>query len=92
MLSACGGSAVKFDPPPLADETTARIIPKLDPRDAAPVADPGVPVGESALGNIADLRVAFGECRRRHARVVDQFRGVESLFLLPPKKGSTNGS
>lgn len=88
MLSACGGSANK--PVVLADQSAARIVPRLSAEDERECNDPGVPAGAEALDIIAETRLALGKCKRRHARVVRQYNRIPAV-LSAAQEGAGKG-
>ncbi|MCH2165926.1 MAG: hypothetical protein MK098_14965 [Marinovum sp.] len=83
MLSACAGSGNSPVAQLPSQDTTARIVPELSSEDARACYDPGVPDGVSALEIIADTRVALGDCKRRHARVVTQYNQIKGVIAAP---------
>lgn len=90
MLSGCGASDSDRAAAPAA-ETDALVIPSLSFDDARRCSDPGVPAGEDARSIIASHRVALGECRRRHARVVKQYEGLKTVLAGTQGAAETEG-
>ena len=79
MLSACAALGGK-PPVPASEPLPALVIPPLPVEDARVCHDPGVPDGASAFEVIAETRVALGDCRRRHTRVVAQYEAIEDIL------------
>jgi hypothetical protein len=85
MLNGCAKSGNKSAAPPIVDlEATAiAVIPALSREDKKRCYDPGIPAEVDALEIIANHRLALGDCRRRHGRVVAQYGEIKSVLKHP---------
>lgn len=84
LLSNCdawdGDAKPRVETKPAPEQTTALIVPDLDQRDAQACADPGVQDGANPIEVIAETRVALGDCRRKHARVVALYNRIKAVI------------
>ncbi|KQI69394.1 hypothetical protein AN189_02940 [Loktanella sp. 3ANDIMAR09] len=80
-LTACAASDDNSAGPLPATVTITAALADLSPQDAMPCADPGISEGIDLRSILADHRVALGDCRRRHARVVTQYRGLQDRII-----------
>ncbi len=79
MLSGCGVWGADQEPVP-APVPAPVVVSSLSAEDKRPCDDPGVQPGVDMRDIIADHRVALGECRQRHQRVVKQYQAIQGTY------------
>lgn len=71
MLGGCATSGERVITAPV------KPLPEAPADLVEPCPDPGVRTGKPALAELARNRLALAQCRDRHGRLVDFYRGVK---------------
>ncbi|MDZ7822997.1 MAG: hypothetical protein U5K75_02425 [Ahrensia sp.] len=102
MLGGCAISGADFnararaEAQAVAPAISPQALPDIPALDALACRDPGVTAGQPALNQLAENRLALGECRRRHGRVVNFYKDLQaghtarelSAILERPNEGA----